>query len=316
MKRMTLIAIVLGLIMIATTFAGIVTLPATAQTVEPSTMQFRYNAQHTGDYSSVAGPVSPNSWKFGAGNIVYSSPAVVNGVVYVGSYDHNVYALNAQTGAKIWSYKTGSYVSWSSPAVADGVVYVGSFDHNVYALNAQTGAKIWSYTTGDAVWSSPAVSNGVVYVGSTDHKVYALNAQTGAKILSYTTGNPVFSSPAVANGVVYIGSVDHNVYAIVAAQQPASSDKVLQFDVKVGDTVKGKIIVNTNNMKYVLNVRGLSPGTTYWLGSEASSGAIASVMANPGGAVHLGGTLSPAYISAAAPAFYLSTKPLPSTLAD
>jgi outer membrane protein assembly factor BamB len=58
---------------------------------------------------------------------------VANGVVYVGSDDYNVYALNAKTGAKLWSYTTGSVVE-SSPAVANGVVYVGSDDGNVYAF--------------------------------------------------------------------------------------------------------------------------------------------------------------------------------------
>ena len=63
--------------------------------------------------------------------------------------DDNVYALNASTGAKLWSYTTGGYVD-SSPAVANGVVYIGSDDGNVYALNASTGAKLWSFTTGDS----------------------------------------------------------------------------------------------------------------------------------------------------------------------
>ena len=65
-------------------------------------------------------------------------------MVYVGSWDHNVYALNASTGALLWSFVTGNLVG-SSPAVADGVVYFGSYDNNVYALNARTGAKLWSY---------------------------------------------------------------------------------------------------------------------------------------------------------------------------
>jgi outer membrane protein assembly factor BamB len=64
---------------------------------------------------------------------VYSSPAVANGVVYVGSYDKNVYALNAKTGAKLWSYTTGGGV-YTSPSVANGLVYVGSDDGNVYAF--------------------------------------------------------------------------------------------------------------------------------------------------------------------------------------
>ena len=90
---------------------------------------------------------------------------MANGVVYVGSLNHNVYALDARTGAKLWSYATG-YSVQSSPAVANGVVYVGSADGNVYALNASTGAKLWSYAAGNyAVYSSPAVANGVVYVG-------------------------------------------------------------------------------------------------------------------------------------------------------
>src|SRR6202034_397736 len=102
-----------------------------------------------------------------------SSPTLANGVIYVGSYDGNVYAVNAATGAKVWAFLTGGLV-FSSPAVANGVVYVGSDDKNVYALNAATGAKLWSYTTGYDVVSSPAVVNGVVYIGSEDGKVYAL----------------------------------------------------------------------------------------------------------------------------------------------
>jgi outer membrane protein assembly factor BamB len=88
---------------------------------------------------------------------VESSPNVANGIVYVGSDDHNVYALSAMNGTKIWSYMTGGIVT--SPVVANGIVYVGSGDHNVYALSAMNGTKIWSYMTGGVVTSlrSPMV---------------------------------------------------------------------------------------------------------------------------------------------------------------
>src|SRR5712675_2392356 len=75
-------------------------------------------------------------WSYVTGASVYSSPAVANGVVYVSSEDGAVYALEASTGAKLWSYTTGGGVFGSSPAVENGVVYVGSDDANVYALNA------------------------------------------------------------------------------------------------------------------------------------------------------------------------------------
>jgi hypothetical protein len=93
---------------------------------------------------------------------------VANGVVYVGSFDDNVYALNANTGAKLWSYATGDTVE-SSPAVANGVVYIGSNNGNVYALNANTGAKLWTYSTGPNLISSPAVVDGAVYFTSLVH---------------------------------------------------------------------------------------------------------------------------------------------------
>ena len=51
-----------------------------------------------------------------------------NGVVYFGSDDFNLYALNARTGTKLWSFLTGDVVH-SSPAIANGVVYFGSFDN-------------------------------------------------------------------------------------------------------------------------------------------------------------------------------------------
>jgi outer membrane protein assembly factor BamB len=165
---------------------------------------------------SVSGPLSSRRWAYTTGNAVFSSPAVAGGTVYIGSWDLNVYALDAATGHVRWAYSTGGEVS-SSPAVAGGTVYVGSADHKVYALGAAEGDVRWTYTTGDEVNSSPAVAGGTVYVGSADHKVYALDAATGQVRWAYSTGGAVYSSPAVAGGTVYIGSADHKVYALDAA---------------------------------------------------------------------------------------------------
>jgi hypothetical protein len=61
-------------------------------------------------------------------------------VVYVGSADGNLYALNARTGARLWNYTTGSYIA-SSPTVANGVVYVGSVDGKVYSFSLRPSDK-------------------------------------------------------------------------------------------------------------------------------------------------------------------------------
>jgi outer membrane protein assembly factor BamB len=108
--------------------------------------------------------------------VIASSPAVANGVVYIGSDDGKVYALNATTGSKLWSYTTsggtGANAVVSSPAVANGIVYLGSEDGQAYALNGSTGAKLWNTTVGPTD-SSPAVLNGSVFIGSDENIISA-----------------------------------------------------------------------------------------------------------------------------------------------
>ena len=144
------------------------------------------------------------------------SVAVANGIVYIGSDDYTLYALNAATGAFIWSYTTGLYIN-GAPSVANGIVYVTSADYTLYALNATTGAFIWSYNTGYYLQTTPAVANGVVYLAANNDKLYALNATTGALLWSYTAGSYVISSPLEGNGVVYAASYsDDKVFALSA----------------------------------------------------------------------------------------------------
>ena len=162
-------------------------------------------------------------WNYTTTDYPYSSPAVSEGVMFVGA-DNNILALNASTGTKIWSYPTKGRVV-SSPAVVDGVVYVGSFESVLYALNASTGSKIWNYPSMDVgyvayrteVKSSPAVVDGVVYFGSWDDNVYALRASTGEKIWNHTMRDGVDSAPAVSEGIVYVSSNFGYLYALNAA---------------------------------------------------------------------------------------------------
>jgi len=169
-------------------------------------MMFRANPEHTGVFDS-GGIVQTNTelWRFATGGSVYSSPAVANGVVYVGSQDHNLYAIDAVTGAEKWRFVTGSGV-FSSPAVVNRVVYVGSQDHNLYAIDAVTGTEKWRFETRNNISSSPAVVNGVVYVGSWDNNLYAIDAITGKEKWRFTTTDDVTSSPVVSNGLVYFGN--------------------------------------------------------------------------------------------------------------
>ena len=174
---------------------------------------FHHDSSHSGYSTSNAPTTNQTLWNYTTSYNVFSSPAVANGKVYIGSEEGSVYCLDASTGAKLWNYTTKAPV-FNAAAVADGQVYIGSVDGSVYCLDASTGAKLWNYTTGNRVHSSPAVVEGKVYIGSHDHSVYCLDASTGAKLWNYTTKAPVFNAAAVADGQVYIGSEDDNVYCL------------------------------------------------------------------------------------------------------
>ncbi len=142
-----------------------------------STM-FRGNVQRTGVYDAPGVPeLHGVRWKFKTGGRVYSSPAVVGGVAYVGSTDGNLYAIDAATGAEKWRFKTGDDPVihnqtgiQSSAAVANGIVYFGCRDSKLYALDAATGAKKWAADNkGSWVIGSPAVKDGKLIRSSLPH---------------------------------------------------------------------------------------------------------------------------------------------------
>ena len=134
-----------------------------------------------GPQQSQAGSDETRLWSYPTRGWVDTAPAVVDGVVYVGSADGMVHALDAADGSERWSFATGDAVK-STPTVADGVVYVGSNDNRVYALDAQSGDELWSHDTGTWVQYSPPVADGLVYVSSLsdgDWKVHALDGSSG-----------------------------------------------------------------------------------------------------------------------------------------
>lgn len=149
-------------------------------------------------------------------DVFLSSPVVAHGVVYIGSGDQHVYALEASTGALRWSFRAGDVIH-ASPAVHDGVVYVGSWDRNLYALDARSGAERWRYTTGNdttiynqiGIASSAAVADGMVFVGGRDGKFHAVDAATGAaRWVHDNRGGWTIGSPALRDGVVYFATSD------------------------------------------------------------------------------------------------------------
>ena len=158
-------------------------------------------------------------------DVFLSSPAVAGGTVYIGSGDHNVYALDAQSGALRWKFATGNVVH-ASPAVHRGLVFIGSWDRFFYALDARSGAVVWKFATGDdrttynqvGIAGSAAVADGTVYFGCRDSHFYALDEKTGAlRWKRDEHGSWVIATPAVGGDTVYYTTSDERKFFAVDA---------------------------------------------------------------------------------------------------
>jgi hypothetical protein len=161
---------------------------------------------------------SLNSADFGYDSkSILSSPAVSDGVVYVGSRDGCLYAVEARKGTLKWTHDYGGTWAISSPAVRGEIVYMGTADgYSVNALRASDGKEVWEFDMPSRVWSSPAVAGSELYVTNQSGGLYAVDLTSGKESWHFQTRASAQSSPAVANGVVYFGSNDGGVYAIRA----------------------------------------------------------------------------------------------------
>ena len=165
---------------------------------------FHHDTMHTGRSLYLGAQTNGLKWSYTAGGAIASSPAIGNnGVIYFGSQDHKLYAVDS-AGTLKWSFEVGDSIN-SSPAIgSDGTIYFGSDDKNLYAINPD-GTLKWKYPTGAMIEAPPTVGNdGTVYIGSHDGKLYAINPNGNLKWSYVTGGNPSVSPAIGGDGTIYI----------------------------------------------------------------------------------------------------------------
>ena len=86
---------------------------------------FHHDTSHIGFSTSGAPNSNETLWTYQTKHQIKSSPVVFEGMIFIGSYDNYLYALNATTGQLIWKYETGGDV-FSSPCVQDGRVFISA----------------------------------------------------------------------------------------------------------------------------------------------------------------------------------------------
>ncbi|MFH1612718.1 MAG: PQQ-binding-like beta-propeller repeat protein [bacterium] len=173
------------------------------------------NSQHTNFLKTETLPYLSLSWTYLTNNTIISSSAVFGEVLYVGSGDKNLYAINIVDGSLVWKFSSQGSI-FSSPAINNNTIFIGSKDKNLYALDAKTGQIKWTYLANGDILASPLVSEGKVFisVGYPEKSIVAINENTGEKIWQIETMQMVYSSPALFSNTLFCGSDDGYLYAL------------------------------------------------------------------------------------------------------
>ena len=154
---------------------------------------------------------------FQAGDTLVGGVLASSGLVFFGSTDGYVYALDQETGVQEWSFKTDAEV-WSKPVLDGTTLYVTSLDGHLYALESTTGDELWSFETDAGIAATPVLSeqDGLIYVGGFDGRLRAIDVSTHEQQWERAASNWFWATPLLENGVVYAASLDHSVYAMNA----------------------------------------------------------------------------------------------------
>jgi outer membrane protein assembly factor BamB len=147
------------------------------------------------------------------GGSIINTPLVYKGIVYVGSCDQYVYAVDAKTSKEIWRFKTNGIIFQSSIILHDDILYLGSYDGCLYAIDVY-GKEVWRFKTGGEVVCPACADKGMVYFGSRDGYVYCLRAGNGKVFWRFRTGDEIDSAPLIHGNKLFIGSFDGYLYCM------------------------------------------------------------------------------------------------------
>ncbi len=230
-----------------------------------------YFAAADGTVYALDAETGDRKWELAIGSKVWSTPVVSGDIIYIGSFDKKLYAINSD-GTRKWEFATeGAIVS--SPQLYNSTVYVGTFDRHIYAINSDGSLKWKSdFIAGKWFWAGLVVNNGTIYAPGLDGMVYVVNAATGEKIAESDLGAPVSSSPVTIgslvivvteNGVVYsIDTGNNQARVITALKTTGGKDEVVEAPLcAAGGVVYVHTQTQSNEAVYAINPE---TGQTLW----------------------------------------------------
>ena len=181
---------------------------------------FRGDALMTGVGTAKLPDKLQERWSFKTGDGkrtggIEGAPAVVGGVVYVASFDKNLYALELASGKLKWKTKLG-YMK-ASPAVKDGRIYIGDLDGKFYCLNANDGKVLWTFEAGAEIQAGANFHGPNVIFGSHDSNLYCLSPK-GEKVWTTAVDGPINAAAAIVGDKTFATGCSDGILHVIDAK--------------------------------------------------------------------------------------------------
>jgi len=153
-------------------------------------------------------------WNFETEAAIWAKPLVEENRLYLGSQDHFLYALNAETGDEIWRTDLGASIVNSPVLDENGILYVGSFGNaetgsTVTAIDSTDGSLVWELVTEGWVWGSPALGpDNTLFVTDMNANLYAIDTTNGSIVWEkqVQAGSAITGSALFLNDAIYVAT--------------------------------------------------------------------------------------------------------------
>ena len=233
---------------------------------------YRSDAQRTGVQPGPGPSGHPVViWSAKADGPIQFNPVLASGVLFVGSDDGRLYALDGRSGSVRWSFDAGVAIKGSAVAQG-GVVAVADANGVLHAIDQATGMERWR---ADGISDVGNVSAGVLYAPGRDNAVHGFDLQSGAPRWTWQAPEPVLYVTVVADtAYVTAGGTLHAV--VIADGSERWSFDTQGVQASLASVAGDQVFVSTRAGAGALTALDLASGSRLWT-FPGPSGAIISV---------------------------------------
>ena len=210
--------------------------------VQTHYLTFRFNTELTG-FSQQALPEKLQLiWSIKIGDQLKASPICYSNMVFCGSDNGAMYAVDLYSGTVLWTNKTSNAIESPAAILPDSSLIVGNVDGTLLCMDIGTGKTLWSFTTNGKIIGSPNIipHNKSVVIGCYDNNLYCVDASSGKLIWKYQSESYINGSPAVIDNKIVFGGCDAFLHIL-----DAISGKTLA-KLSVDSYVAGAVAVSNN----------------------------------------------------------------------